>query len=338
MKQRVLTLTILIAVLGGAPALAAGWWNKEFHYRVPVTVNSLFQKRVDPVVIAEVDFAKLLKQTVSRGRLDPNSVRVVAVRDGKAQVLPSRLLPAKGSAMHVCWVLPGKVAPLKESKLFIYFDIASNGPKPKPDLTDAPGADKLPGTNLVKNPGFEEPDLKNPKGAAHWTFPGKPSAMLCRTDEGAHSGKYCLKLDTTKDKKNRAIYQTVPVEAGKRYLVRCWIKCPNYKTGAAGAWVWYAFEKPRHKEYGNYKTSAGGKLSKAWTRVGASWINVYVKKTKEQRRIPGLLPGTVTANICPSAYYGAMTVYIDDVEFFELPDKKTEPVEVKLGKPERLGA
>ena len=336
--MRTLILATLCLALAATVVLGAdAWWNKDYHFRVEAKVNTLFQERENAVVRAKVNFAALLKQAGAAGKLDPNSIRVIDPTAKEKPVVANKFITKDGAAGEVCWVLPGKVAALQERAYFIYFDTAANGPKEAPAPEDVL-ADAGAAGNLIKNPGFEEPDPKDPKGALGWNF-GKGGATdeVCRTDEQARSGKFCLKIVTTPEQMTRQISQIVPVKEGKKHLVRCWVKSPDFKKGAAGLWVWYQFDKPRHKEYGNYKTSAGGEVVPEWTQSSASWINIQDKKTKEQRRIPGLMPGTVKAAISPSAYYGAMTVYIDDLEFIELADKPTEPVEVKFGKSEKAG-
>ena len=339
MKKALVASLLIHAVAAGLAhgGDKAAWWNAEYHFRVPVTVGSLFQERQDALVRAKVDFAELLTRAAPGEKLDGNSVRVVEVsKDGKSAPVACRFISANGVSGHVCWIMAGKTATLAERTYMIYFDIAENGPKPKPEAADVPGADTMAGVNLVKNPGFEEPDPKDPNKAADWTFGKATADEACRTDEEARSGKYSLKIVTTEKQLVRSVYQYVPVEAGKKYLVRGWVKCPNYQKGAAGVWAWYVFDKPRHKEYGNYKTSAAGRVTGEWTQRSASWINIQIKKTKEQRKIPVLMPGTVKASISPSAYYGVMTLYLDDIEFIELGEKKSESVEVKLGEPEAL--
>jgi len=333
MKTR---LTIVaVAVLCTAVSADTAWWNADFHYRVEATVNTLFQERQDAVVRVEVDFSDLLRQAGADGKLDVNSVRVVDPSRKEESVVPSKFLSEDGARGEVCWIVPGKLAPLTERTYRIYFDTDVNGPKKAPEEEEGLEEILSVGTNLIKNPGFEEPDPKNPKGAAHWDF-GKegPGDLVCRTEEEVHSGKYALKIVTTPEQLVKSVSQEVAAREGRKYLVRCWVKSPDYEKGAAGLWAWYRFDKPRHKEYGNYKTSAAGKVGPEWIQLSASWINVQIKETGEQRKIPALLPGTVGASICPSAYYGAMTVYLDDLEFIELPEKPTEPVEVTLGKPE----
>jgi len=341
-RRKAMLATLLNMALAaglGFGADTAAWWDAEYRFRAPVTVGSLFQEREDALVRVKVNFAELLEQVAAGEKLDGNSIRVVEVgKDGKSSLVTSQFVSDDGLSGDLCWIMAGKTPTLTERQYMIYFDIARNGPKPKPAVAKVPGADAKPGANLVKDPGFEAPDPKDPKGAADWSFPkGKASDAACRTDEEAHSGKYSLKLVTTEKELVRSIHQQVPVTAGKKYLVRGWVKCPDFQKGAAGVWAWYIFDKPRHKEYGNYKTSAAGRVTNEWTQLSASWINVQIRETGEQRKIPALLPGTVKASISPAAYYGAMTVYIDDVEFIELGAKKTEPMEVKLGAAERAG-
>ena len=328
-------LTLMLIASATAAEKAAAWWNHAFAFRASATVNTLFQKRRDALVKVKVDFAGLMKKAGAAGEFDPSSIRVVAADTG--EVVDSQFISQDGVAGRLCWILSGKSPALAERTFHIYFDIAAHGPRPKPKPVKIPGTNV--GVNLVKNPGFEEADPKDPRAAAGWELARGASDSVCRTDEQAHSGKYSLKLVTTpKQRVRTGGAQRVPVAAGRKYLVRAWVKCEKFDEGGAGVWAWYQFDnKARHKEFGNYKTSAVGRPSTEWTQVATSRIQVQVMATKEQHRIDGLLPGTVAAIVSPGAYYGTMVVYIDDVEFIELSERKTEPVEVLLGAPESRG-
>jgi hypothetical protein len=251
---------------------------------------------------------------------------------GKAALCPSQFNASSTGAGELCWTMAGKTPSLAERRYFIYFDTSNHGLKPKPEGGKVPGADAPRDGNLVKNAGFEDPDPADERRAALWDFGKLPPESACRTSEGAHSGKFSLKIVSTPDPRAAiAIAQRVPVKAGKRYLVRAWVKFRKYEGGTAGVWVWYGFDRPQ-KDYGNYKTSAGGRGLEEWTRVAANFINVYDARTKENRHILELLPDTTYASISPSAYYGEMTVYIDDVEFIEQGSAPpSEPPEVTFG-------
>jgi len=176
--------------------------------------------------------------------------------------------------------------------------------------------------NLVRNPGFEAPDPKDPQKAEHWNFGKNTAEWACRTDEDAHSGKYCLKLSATEEKAHYAteVGQMVKLEPGKKYLIRCWAKYKERESGALAITAWYYFAAP-NKHYGNCKSQINlNPKRKGWQQLSTTYINVYDAKTKKNGPLKQLLPGTVAARIGAAAYYGKMTVYFDDIEFIELPD------------------
>jgi hypothetical protein len=301
-------------------------------YVLPVTVNTLFNERDDAPVRVTIDFAALLEQAAADAAVDDRSICVVRSGATGEAVVPSRFVSTGGGRGDVCWTLSGHVGVLQTRRFLICFDTL--------DVATAPASAAAPAVagsgaaaNLIVNPGFEDAAGGDPRVPAGWRL-GKDgaSAALCRTSSDARSGRYCLKLVTTPDRLTRQVAQLapVPVRAGKRYLLRCWIKSPDFERGAAGAWAWYLFGTGR-PAYSNYKTTAGGKPGTEWTQYSASWINIHVKADSEQRRLPGLLPDTRHARIEVGAYYGAMTLYIDDVSFIELADRQAEPVEVTLG-------
>jgi len=329
-------LVFACAAAPGATPDRAPWWDDAYHYRMAVTVNSLFWERKDVLVRAKVDFLEQLVKIKVLDRLALNSIRVVeAGEQEKGRLLPSQFNTTDHASGDVCWVLKGKTPPLTERRYFIYFDTLEHGLKPKPAFGKVPGADRPAAGNRVRNPGFEEPDPADARRAVHWDFGEIPLEGACRTDEDAHSGRYCLKLDTHRGgSRTVSISQRVPAQEGKKYLVRGWIKYKAHQSGTAGVWAWYDFAKPQHA-YGNYKTSASMRGVKEWMPVSASWINVYNQRLKQNLKIPATLPGTKSARVSPSAYYGQMTVYLDDVAFIELDRDALAPVEVTVGEVEK---
>ena len=313
------TMVLASAMCAAEPAT---WWNADFAYRVPVTVNTLFWARTDAVAQAKVDFAALLK---AAGQFDPNSIRVVDAAN--------RLAPCQVVDGELRWVIKGKQPALTDLRYYVYFDTLAHGPKPA--SAQVAGEELALNANPVKNASFEEPDPADAKRAAHWDFGKHTPATVCRSDEDAHSGRYSLRVDTRNVKQPAvsSVSQRVPAEPGKVYIVRAWVKFKAYDSGAAGVWAWYRFAE-RQKRYGNYKTFASGRGTTDWLQVRGCRINVFDRNRNENTLIGATLPGTAMAKIAPGACYGNIVVYIDDVEFLELNREANRPLEVTLGQVE----
>ena len=320
--MRRLMMTSMLLACAACAAEPATWWNADFAYRLSVTVSTLFWARTDGVARAKVDFDALLK---AAGQLDPNSIRVV---DADNRVTSSQVVDGE-----LRWVMKGKQPALTELRYHVYFDALAHGPKPA--SAQVAGEELALNVNPVKNASFEKPDPADAKRAADWDFHKHTPATACRSDEDAHSGRYCLRIDTRNVKQPAvsSISQLVPAEAGKVYLVRGWVKFKAYDRGAAGVWAWYRFAE-HQKRYGNYKTCASGKGATEWLQVRACRMNVFDRNRNENTLISATLPGTTSAKIAPGACYGDMIVYIDDVEFVELDREANRPLEVTLGQVE----
>lgn len=79
--------------------------------------------------------------------------------------------------------------------------------------------------NLVRNGSFED-------GAKEWTI----ADGLMAIDTGvAHDGKSSLRLSWKDAKQRRLALEPLPLKAGKRYLMRAWIRCENVTGAQKGA-------------------------------------------------------------------------------------------------------
>jgi len=127
-------------------ASQAGWWNPQWHYRLPLVVRNGEESKENYPVEVELDFDRLLRQAGGEGSLDPQSLRVVACSPDWQAIgeIPCQFIPPSSpkspisnlpspfssGAGSVVWIVEGRMAP-QESRFYqVYFDTVENGPKP----------------------------------------------------------------------------------------------------------------------------------------------------------------------------------------------------------------
>jgi hypothetical protein len=121
------------------------------------------------------------------------------------------------------------------------------------------------GTNILQNPGFEN-------GGVPWQMPisGGRSIVII----GSQSGTFCEQMDLYYNFP-RAVWQTVPVGAGKLYSVSGWIKTESVITSAQILVLWYNTVTPPQNQMptGFIKADTVGSLTgtKAWTKVSRNY-------------------------------------------------------------------
>ena len=84
-------LLILVAMLclqlsQLAAAQAGGWWDTQWGYRVPITVNSNGTPRTDKPAEIALNFTQLLSGLGVNGTFDPNAIRVIEVNGSNSVV------------------------------------------------------------------------------------------------------------------------------------------------------------------------------------------------------------------------------------------------------------
>jgi hypothetical protein len=152
--------------------------------------------------------------------------------------------------------------------------------------------------NLLKNPGFE-------LGAKDWKINkvrGQTKLDTPVTQE-AHSGKRCLRMEIiAPDGKQTAwarYFQRFPVEAGKRYRVRLWVKGSRDLDGHL--WLW---------------TRSGPTKG-----VDESTKNIPIRNVPTAWRevIKEFTPAADKASVWLNVVGNKGTLYVDDVQVFPLP-------------------
>ena len=132
-------LVLGAAVLGGRASngLAAGnpWWDALWGFRVAVTVEAAGYERHDKTAELTLNFTDLLAAAGESGRFDPDSIRVVEVKDGGVindkvpfQFDRSSDFNANNNATGTLVFLLGGVTPADAARSFhVYFDIVGDG-------------------------------------------------------------------------------------------------------------------------------------------------------------------------------------------------------------------
>jgi regulation of enolase protein 1 (concanavalin A-like superfamily) len=114
------------------PPIATGWWNAEWNYRLPITVDGAGYTRVDAPVEVELDLTSALAGLGVTGEIDLNSLRVIEV-DGDNNLLntavPFQFDPADtfdaaaNAAGTLVVLLTGNTGPNAERFFHVYFDL-----------------------------------------------------------------------------------------------------------------------------------------------------------------------------------------------------------------------
>lgn len=116
------------------PAVGDGWWNQQWSYRLPVTIDAAGTSRRDVVADVGVDFTAAWSALGVTGEFDPDSLRVVEVdstgeaidTDVAFQFAPAPDYDAQNSANGTLSLLvAGTTPPAGERTYHVYFDDAS---------------------------------------------------------------------------------------------------------------------------------------------------------------------------------------------------------------------
>lgn len=296
------------------------WWNRQFGYRVKVTVNSNFYKRSDYLIRLPLNSLRIPPEPSSTNHqpFAEDSLRVVEW-EGKtksAREIPSQLGLGPGGKRALCWVMGGETATLTERVYYVYLD--AKGTARRASYAPIAGADKPPPENLVLNPGFEEADPQSISLPLHWKQSGNEVGEVARTDEFAHSGKYSVKVTNRKGGATAiGLGQQVDgLKPNASYLLRGWAKVTEQQSGGAGVTVWYT-PAPGQKLPGNNKTQAGGGGVADWVQLVATGVIYHDPDRGASIVVEKTLPGTAGGWVEASCWYGILTAYFDDLELIE---------------------
>ncbi|MBI3919883.1 MAG: carbohydrate binding domain-containing protein [Armatimonadetes bacterium] len=296
------------------------WWNRQFGYRVKVTVNSNFYKRSDYLIRLPLNSLHVPTEPSSTNHqpLAEDSLRVVEWegRIKSAREVPSQLGLGAGGQRALCWQMSGETATLTERVYYVYSDIRAVAPRP--EYAPIAGADKPPPGNLVRNPGFEEANPENTSLPLHWKQSGNDVGEVVRTDEFAHSGSFSVEVTNRQGGPTSLglAQQVEGVKPGTTYLLRGWVKVTEQQSGGAGVTVWYT-PGPGQKLPGNNKTQAGGGGVADWVQLVATGVIYHDPDRGASIVVEKTLPGTAGGWVEASCWYGVLTAYFDDLELIE---------------------
>ncbi len=332
--MRVRNIVIGVLLLACGSAFSQSWWNKEWRYRMPVTVDAGMQDRADYLVRLPLDLKALAQAANLKQPIAPDSFRVVEVEtaDGKPAETASLFKKGEGFSAGVkeegslVWVMKGKTAALGQRSYQVYFDSTV---KAAANYEAIPGADEEVGVNLVPNGGFEDVDAANQ--ATGWQKANRDRPLVTTgtvdvTDKEAHSGKRSLHFSKPKADGLSCFYccgswtpvppNPIKVKPNRKYQLSGWTKA----AGTDGQSMQFGFTDDKWVSLTAYNYSTAVDFA-AGTH---DWTQAKCVLTSP--------PGSYYAFIRLYAGSGAGDAYFDDITLVELPS--VEPAKVVAGKPE----
>ena len=244
MKTKGLAVGLLCLVCSYALA-AEGWWNKEWRYRLPVSIDSGMFERTDYLVRTPLDLKKLDADAKMAQGVDLNSLRVVELDadTGATKEVPcvfkknKDFFPGVKEEGTLIWQMAGNTPTLTQRYYHVYFDAKGSG-KTAPAYAAIPGADEAVGENLIPNGSFEktDPATKLPIG---WSAINITKATVGSgevTQKEAHSGKNSIHISKPTMEGNSYMFalggwrSPVKVKPGRKYRFSAWIKAEGKGT------------------------------------------------------------------------------------------------------------
>lgn len=310
----------------------ASWWDKHYHYRVPLTINSGMHARKDYLTRQPINFTGLLAGLVVKGTLDDNSIRVIEynINGDVIREVPSQFNKdkeystiAKAKGTLVC-VMEGVTPTLTKRYYHIYFDIVENGLKQAPAYSKILGVDRAATTALVLNPGFEIVDEEKTDWPAYWNPHGiSPDKRNSRflTAEEAHTGRYSVKCISDVPRGHNGVETDYfSLKPNTKYLISLWTKVVDANGGYGAAGFLQFYDK-------NKKNLGWKKRIQIANRGIYDWAKLVVSGISPSDACYGKL------QIFSS--YGKYTTYFDDVEVKEVIRDEMAPPEKRMGNAER---
>ncbi|MCK4429324.1 MAG: VCBS repeat-containing protein, partial [Candidatus Aenigmarchaeota archaeon] len=122
--------------------LSDPWWESDWHYKLPLTVNATTYNRTDYLIKVGLNFTKLFDDANTTGTMCDNCFRVVEYNETTGALLyelPGRFLHPKADYNNatnaygrVDFVLNGTTLKNEERTFYLFFDKAENGEKSAP--------------------------------------------------------------------------------------------------------------------------------------------------------------------------------------------------------------
>ena len=307
------------------------WWDENWHYRVPLIIDSGIYERNDYSVYVTINFNEILRNNEIKETFDLNSVRLIEIneKDNLEREVPYILKPFQRNQYILIWRMEGKTPSLTTRCYYLYFDTVENGKKAPAIYKDSQENleevfKKILRENLIPNSDFENIDKGIPIG---W------EKINVQTDwqedtfkvsqEDVHSGNYSLYI--CKKSKTKSSFRIsyggwkppIKVEPNKKYKISGWIK----GKGDAAKCIQLAFydknwDVPKDKNYYVILSTYG---THDWKEV----YGVIVSPSE-----------TCYAGVSVYLYGEEGEGYFDDLQLIEI--EKEESPSISIGKLEKI--
>ncbi len=190
----------------------AEWWNPDWHYRVPLSVEMMGQREGyvynNKMVYCNINFTALMDEIASyqpsggfsERTFYPNSVRVVEYTNDNDTWRPERTVgreivfskdydAVERANVTVSWVMEGSVLPHAVRYYYIYWDTVENGKK---------DGDYSKIYSGIKNSEFEDTSSNQWKNNSEPVIPLKTGNIggwsMTYTDDPVHENDHCYKI------------------------------------------------------------------------------------------------------------------------------------------------
>lgn len=246
-KSKIVVLDLAAPAAGTMPSpssasLASGAIAPGWTIRVPAAVDIGLRDRLEAVARVTLVLAEALRETQTRPRAQPGSLRVYEKHGGGWAEVPSGIYPdPEAPGWHeLVWLMPGKHEMLTEPQYLLCFR-----PQGDPGRWRRPGewrylAPQAVVRNLVPNPdleGVEDGQLQGWSAVAP-RDPADGSAVL--EGEKVYRGKRCLRLTAAVRTANPAWHSSVfELEQKTSYLVSFAVRSEIAEGYDPVVWLYY---------------------------------------------------------------------------------------------------
>lgn len=327
MKKLIFILLFVLFFLYGDEKIK--WWNENWHYRIPLIIDSGMYERNDYLVYITLNFNEILRNNDIKETVVLNSVRLIEINEDMEKEIPYILKPFQQNQYIFIWRMEGKTPSLTTRCYYLYFDTIENGEKVPVIYKE--GKEKLEevftkilSENLLPNSGFEETDKGIPIGWQKINVQeGIEGDISEISQEDVHSGSYSLHI--YKKSKTKSSFKIsyggwkplIKAKPNKKYKISGWIK----GKGDAAKCIQLVFfdknwEVPKDKKYYVILTTYG---------------------THDWKEVSGVIvspPETCYAGVSIYLYGGEGEGYFDDLKLIEM--EEVEPPSISIGKLEKI--
>jgi len=158
--------TIVKSVITIIPLLSslntASWWNKQWHYRLPITISAPSNTFIDRTMVMEIDFDQILEDIDDKVKIDISSIHVVEVNasgDIVNENVPYQFdetveFQQSNHSRHgeLVWFMSGKLAKGANRYFHCYF----NNTNPDPEMNNFEPLVKIEEEDILWPVGDEE--------------------------------------------------------------------------------------------------------------------------------------------------------------------------------------